>query len=118
MSVGVKEGSTLPNTLSVLLSILNNFMTFFAIKLNDSYGRKPLLIKGFIGMGVLWTSYAALGYFDSPANIYGKIILVLFPIFFSFSGGGVTFLYMGETLPDIGMAACSTLTWVFGFIVT
>ena len=118
MGIGVDPSSNLPNTLAVILSVVNNLMTFLTIKLNDSYGRKTLLIKGLIGMGLVWVSYAIIGFVDSPGNIYGKIIIILFPVFFSFSGGGVTFLYMGETLPDVGMAACSTLTWVFGFITT
>lgn len=117
-ALGITDpNSNLPNTLSVILGVINNCMTVVALKLNDTFGRKRLLLIGITLMGILWLSYAITGFILTPSNIICKILIVCYPLPFGMSAGAVTFLYLGETLPDVGMALASMLIWIMSFVV-
>jgi len=45
-------------------------------------------------------------------------MIVLWPTVFSWSSGGVSFLYIGEVLPDIGVSTIVLINWVLNFLIT
>lgn len=114
--VGLPDSSALPQTLSTIIAVLNNLFTLLSLNLNHKYGRKMILQIGLIGLMILWALYAFIGYIDSPANMIAKICIVAFPTLFAWSSGGITFLYVSETLPEIGLAITTFFGSLFGFI--
>ena len=110
-SVGINDpNSSLPQTFSICFALLNNVFTILSVYLNHRFGRKGILLVGTVMLTMQWGAYALIGYLDGPSNIVAKVLVMCFPAAFSWSSGGVTFLYLSETLPEIGMSVTTVFS--------
>jgi len=110
--------SKLPQTFSLIVSLFNLAFVFISYFSIDRFGRKMHLVVNLFILALINFAYAVIGSVDSPGNLAAKIILLIWPIFFSLSVGALCFLYLGETLPDIGMAVVVLCNWTSSFIET
>ena len=110
-SVGINDPhSSLPQTFSICFALLNNVFTILSVYLNHRFGRKGILLVGTVMLTMQWGAYALIGYLDGPSNIVAKVLVMCFPVSFAWSSGGVTFLYLSETLPEIGMSVTTVFS--------
>jgi len=114
---GLDPENRLPNMLTTMMGILNMFFTMFAVVTVGKFGRKKPLVVGTCLMFIDMLLIAIISFFDTPTNFTIKILIVLWPVAFAPSLGGITFLYLGELLPDIGMSIAVFVNWRAGFVV-
>jgi len=109
---------------TAIVGLVNVLSTFIAISFVDRWGRRPMLIAGFIimaiGMGMLATLLGMTGTSDI-ARYLSVAVLLAFIVGFAFSAGPLIWILCAEIQPlqgrDFGIA-CSTLTnWVANMIV-
>ncbi|AQS87405.1 sugar-proton symporter [Neoasaia chiangmaiensis NBRC 101099] len=107
------------------VGLVNMLATFIAIGFVDRWGRRPMLIAGFIimaaGMGALATLLAAGPSASTMTHYLSVTVLLCFIVGFAFSAGPLIWILCAEVQPlqgrDFGIA-CSTLTnWVTNMIV-
>jgi len=109
---------------TAIVGLVNVLATFIAIGYVDKWGRRPMLIVGFIvmaaGMGVLGTMlYIGTG--TDIAKYLSVGVLLCFIIGFAFSAGPLIWILCSEVQPlqgrDFGIA-CSTFTnWAANMVV-
>lgn len=105
------------------MAVANVVMTFPAIFLIDTLGRKPLLLIGTAGQA-LFLSLVPVLYF-TPYHIYlpqtAVISVVGYIMFFSIAQGPVLWVYLFEMYPPEAKAFCSSFAsafnWISGIIV-
>ena len=117
---GGKEDTsgTIPQAFSVALGLIELGFTVIASLTVDRFGRKRQLIPTLYLLGLVMVLYSTISLIDSPDNIVAKVMILLWPAFYSLSTGGITFLYMGEVLPDLGMGIATLLNWISAFIIS
>ncbi|GAN91234.1 major facilitator superfamily sugar transporter [Gluconobacter frateurii M-2] len=110
---------------TAIVGLVNVLSTFIAIGFVDKWGRRPMLIAGFIIMTIGMFTVGMLLYFgtgDSELARYGAVTMLLaFIVGFAFSAGPLVWILCSEVQPikgrDFGIA-CSTFTnWVTNMIV-
>ncbi|GAC88031.1 major facilitator superfamily sugar transporter [Gluconobacter thailandicus F149-1 = NBRC 100600] len=110
---------------TAIVGLVNVLSTFIAIGFVDKWGRRPMLIAGFIIMTIGMFTVGTLLYFgtgDSELARYGAVTMLLaFIVGFAFSAGPLVWILCSEVQPikgrDFGIA-CSTFTnWVTNMIV-
>lgn len=108
------------------IGLVNVLATFIAIGFADSWGRRSMLIVGFIIMALGMGALAILLSFGQTSNDmvhYLSVgVLLLFIIGFAFSAGPMIWILCAEIQPlegrDFGLA-CSTFTnWGANFVVS
>lgn len=77
-----------------------------------------MTLWGLVGMMICCGAYAVIATVDSPGNIGAKIFLIIWPIPFSVSLGGLVLLYIGEILPSAGVSIATVFIWLLGFAGT
>jgi len=118
---------------NVIGGSVNIFFTVIAILLVDRLGRKPLLLIGSLGQGLM---LAILAYIFSTATLdaggnlmlednmgtYALIIANAYIAFFAFSWGPVMWVMLGEMFPNqyrgAALAVCGLAQWIANFIIT
>lgn len=110
---------------TAIVGLVNVLSTFIAIGFVDKWGRRPMLIAGFIIMTIGMFTVGTLLYFgtgDSELARYGAVTMLLaFIVGFAFSAGPLVWILCSEVQPikgrDFGIA-CSTFTnWLTNMIV-
>ncbi|WP_046900147.1 sugar porter family MFS transporter [Gluconobacter oxydans] len=110
---------------TAIVGLVNVLSTFIAIGFVDKWGRRPMLIAGFIIMTIGMASVGTLLYFgtgNSELARYAAVIMLLaFIVGFAFSAGPLVWILCSEVQPikgrDFGIG-CSTFTnWVTNMIV-
>lgn len=110
---------------TTIVGLVNVLATFIAIGYVDKWGRRPMLIAGFIFMTIGMFSVGLLLHFGVSSSIlarYGAVgMILLFVVGFSFSAGPLVWILCSEIQPLRGREfgiACSTFTnWVTNMIV-
>jgi SP family xylose:H+ symportor-like MFS transporter len=104
-----------------ILGVVNLIFTFFAIKLVDKMGRKPLLYIGSIGMTIALAAVGLFIYFDVVGN-WVLPFLLLFMGAFSISWGPIVWVLLSEIFPtkirSLALAISVFIQWVANFVVT
>jgi len=109
-------------TATVGLGALNVAMTIVAMAIVDRFGRRPLLLAGFLGTAVSLLAIAVA--FATPTKddaTFALAGLVFYIAFFAVSLGPLPWLYMSELFPmrlkSRGMALAATANWSMNFLV-
>lgn len=116
------DGTSTQLAATVGIGIVNVLMTIVAMFLVDRFGRRPLLILGFLGAAI---SLAVIAYVMqvgrpdlAPIGLAG---LFAYIAIFAVSLGPLPWLYMSELFPlalrSRGMAMASVANWGCNFIV-
>ena len=103
--------------LTVVVGAINMGSTLLGMPFVDKYGRRILLIIGYIGMfaSEVLTGILAL----TDVAMYAQIALIfVFIIFFELSVGPLMWLYAGEIMTDKGMGVASMVNWTVVIIVS
>ncbi len=96
--------------------------TAFSMLLIDKYGRRPLLLVGFVGAACTLATVAIVMATTTKADdIFALYALCGFIFFFSISLGPLPWVYMSELFPtelrSRGMALATLSNWAMTFIV-
>ncbi|MEP5638466.1 MAG: sugar porter family MFS transporter [Roseibium sp.] len=116
------DGASSQLAATVGIGVVNVLMTIVAMFVVDRFGRRPLLILGFIGATF---SLAVIAYAMQPDRPdlapVGLAGLFAYIAFFAVSLGPLPWLYMSELFPlalrSRGMAMASVANWSCNFIV-
>lgn len=109
---------------TAIVGLVNVLATFIAIGFVDRWGRRPVLITGFIvmfiGMGVLGFMLN-LGHLTVAMQLFAVVMLLVFITGFAMSAGPLIWVLCSEVQPtkgrDFGIAASTLTNWVANFIV-
>ncbi|MCB8883333.1 sugar porter family MFS transporter [Acidisoma cellulosilytica] len=109
---------------TAIVGLVNVLATFIAIGFVDRWGRRPVLLTGFVvmfvGMGVLGYMLH-IGTTTLPAQIFAVVMLLIFITGFAMSAGPLIWVLCSEVQPtkgrDFGIAASTLTNWVANFIV-
>ncbi len=100
---------------------MNVLATFIAIAFIDKMGRRPLLLAGFIGMGVSLGVVGIAMHADMPGMVTLGA-LVAFIVSFAFSLGPVVWTVINEIFPGAirgrAVAIATAVNWASAFIVS
>ena len=107
-----------PALLSTILGIINLAAVIISFGIIEKFGRRFLLITGTLAMGILWLVFGLLAGIEGESHPALKILLLIWPCLFQMSLGSLTFLYISEILPSVGVAFCITANWTAGFLIT
>ena len=125
-----EENALLQNVISGSVNVL---FTFVAIALIDKVGRKPLLMIGAIGQGVmlgmlaLIFGTAGLGpdgslMLEGNMGLYALISANAYIAFFAFTWGPIMWVMLGEMFPNqfrgAALAVCGLIHWLSNFTIT
>ncbi|GAB0119111.1 sugar porter family MFS transporter [Acidisoma sp. 7E03] len=109
---------------TAIVGLVNVLATFIAIGFVDRWGRRPVLLTGFVvmfvGMGIL--GYILnLGHLGLGMQIFAVVMLLLFITGFAMSAGPLIWVLCSEVQPtkgrDFGIAASTLTNWVANFVV-
>ncbi|HEX7339297.1 MAG TPA: sugar porter family MFS transporter [Rhodanobacteraceae bacterium] len=109
---------------TVIVGLVNVLATFIAIGLVDRWGRKPILLTGFIamaaGLGIVG-GMMHVGIATHAEQMFTVAMLLMFIVGFAMSAGPLIWILCSEVQPiqgrDFGIA-CSTFTnWIANFFV-
>jgi len=102
-----------PQFYTMVIGVINLASAFFATLLINRMGRKTLLLSG---TGILFNSLMLLPVcnflFEGSAAMLSKLFIFIYILGFGFSLGSVTWIYISEILPDIGVGVAVLLSWV------
>ena len=125
-----EENALLQNVISGSVNVL---FTFVAIALIDKVGRKPLLMIGAIGQGIMLGILALIfgtaglgpeGYLQLEGNmgLYALISANAYIAFFAFTWGPIMWVMLGEMFPNqfrgAALAVCGLIHWLSNFTIT
>lgn len=104
----------------VWLGAVNLIFTFVAIYTVDSWGRKPLLITGTIGMAV-GLSVLGISIYTGQLGIVSLVAILVFVGSFALSMGPIVWVMLAEIFPNkirsVGMSIAVAAQWLFNGIV-
>ncbi|GAB0112784.1 sugar porter family MFS transporter [Acidisoma sp. C75] len=109
---------------TAIVGLVNVLATFIAIGFVDRWGRRPVLLTGFVvmfvGMGVLGF-LLSLGTHTLGLQIFAVVMLLMFITGFAMSAGPLIWVLCSEVQPtkgrDFGIAASTLTNWVANFVV-
>lgn len=103
-----------PRTGTYLISVANLFSYVVATWSVKTFGRKPLLFWGHIGIGF---AHALIGVFIMTGFDFGVVIMICVFIFiYANSSGPIAWVYLAETCTDIGIGIGLWTLWAVVFI--
>ncbi|POF28015.1 sugar porter family MFS transporter [Roseibium marinum] len=116
------DGSSTQLAATVGIGVVNVLMTVVAMFVVDRFGRRPLLILGFIGTALSLVVIAYAMQADKPELAPLALAgLFAYIAFFAVSIGPLPWLYMSELFPlalrSRGMAMASVANWSCNFVV-
>lgn len=114
---GLESSSKLGTIMSIIMGIINIFSKLAATFSVQRFGRRPPLVYGLFATALLMFLYSLIVWVDSPGNIYAKLIMMIWPLPFSLTVGGIAVLYISEILPGIGISLCIQALWISSFII-
>jgi len=118
-SNNILEKSTSNEVLfTTLIAIINLASVIISFTFVERLGRRTLILTGIICIGIVVTVFGLIEVIDGETNPALKFILLIWPVFYQGSIGSLTYLYISETLPDVGVSACTAINWTSGFIVS
>ena len=91
---GFDSSSKLGTIMSVIMGIVNTFSKLAATFAVQKFGRRPPLVYGLFVTAFLMLFYAIIVWVDSTSNIYAKCIMMIWPLPFSLTVGGIAVLYI------------------------
>ena len=110
---------------TAIVGVVNVLLTLVAIFFVDSFGRKPLLYAGCLGM---FASLSWLAFAFSQPHLEGSLVkialasLMIYVGCFAFSMGPIVWLLISEIFPlqvrGLGMSICALSNWVANFVVS
>ena len=106
---------------TIIVGIVNFLFTIIAIKTVDSYGRKPLMIIGAIGMAI---SMIALGltFYAETGGYLALICMMVYVASFALSWGPVTWVLLSEIFPNSirnkALAIAVAAQWASNYLVS
>jgi len=106
-----------PQIYTVVVGILNLISAFIATLVIKRVGRRQLLLFGSVVLFVALVLLPIIGWAAPDAGSASKYFIFLFILGFGFSLGSVTWIYISEILPDIGVGVATLLSWVSCVIV-
>ncbi|WP_020533916.1 sugar porter family MFS transporter [Flexithrix dorotheae] len=118
-SMGAGAEAAMINQIVVGLAMM--VFTIVAIFTVEKFGRKPLILIGTAGMGIMIFIFGQLMYMEilSVANL---TVLVLYIAFFSFSQGPIVWVYLSEIFPNkvrgIAMSIAVFAQWLANYAVS
>lgn len=86
------------------------------LPLLDRHGRKSITIKGQLLMCFFMAGIATLVAIEI-IPLLKVLCLAGYLIIFSVSSGPIVWIYCSEVVPDKGVALCTSINWLVGFIV-
>lgn len=119
ISMGAGANAAMINQIVVGLAMM--IFTCVAIFTVEKFGRKPLILIGTAGMGIMIFVFGQLMYMQilSVANL---IVLVLYIACFSFSQGPIVWVYLSEIFPNkvrgIAMSLAVFAQWLANYAVS
>jgi SP family galactose:H+ symporter-like MFS transporter len=110
---------------TVLVGLTNVLATFIAIALVDKIGRKPILLAGFIVMGLSMGTLGLAFHLGMANNIALEFVgvgaLLVFIIGFAMSAGPIIWVICSEIYPlsarDIGVTISTATNWLCNSVV-
>lgn len=109
--------SSISAPLTVVVGAVNMLATLLGMPFVDKYGRRPLLIVGYIGMFISEVLIGVLAIVGVAMYVQIAFIFV-FIIFFELSVGPLMWLYAAEIMTDKGMGVASMVNWTVVIIVS
>ena len=105
-SVDITAAIGIVNFGSTLICLVNLFY----------FGRRTLIIGGYIGMTLMLTLLSSFCYLGSTIGIVASVMLFIF--FFANSASTVVWLYNAEIMHDKAVALSTTIYWIGGLIIS
>lgn len=106
---------------TVLVGTVNMLFTIVAIWTVDRWGRKPLMLVGFTGMGLCLVAMGLAAYFQRT-EVWALLFILGYIACFALSVGPVTWVILSEIFPTgirgRAMAVATVCLWVANFVVT
>ena len=106
---------------TVLVGTVNMLFTIVAIWTVDRWGRKPLMLVGFSGMGIALLAMGLAAYFQRT-EVWALVFILGYIACFALSVGPVTWVILSEIFPTgirgRAMAVATVCLWVANFAVT
>lgn len=106
---------------TVLVGAVNAVFTLIAIGTVDRWGRKPLMLVGFTGMGGCLVAMGLAAYLQRT-EVWALLFILGYIACFALSVGPVTWVILSEIFPTgirgRAMAVATVCLWVANFLVT
>jgi SP family xylose:H+ symportor-like MFS transporter len=117
-------GHTTSNTAllqTIIVGAVNLLFTVLAIWKVDGFGRRPLMIIGYAGMGLF--TFGQAQFFYNQSQGVGVLLCMLGDIaFFALSAGPITWVLLAEIYPNKvrgrAMAIATAAQWVANYLVS
>ena len=118
-SAGYSVGDMLFNI--VITGTVNLVFTILAMRMVDSWGRRKLMLLGFIGLAVIYFLLGACYYFELQGLAILIIVMVAIATY-SMTLAPITWVVLSEIFPNsirgAAMAIATTSLWIACFVLT
>ncbi|WP_299685763.1 D-xylose transporter XylE [uncultured Dokdonia sp.] len=106
---------------TIIVGVVNFLFTIIAIKTVDSYGRKPLMMIGALGMALAMLSLGFVFYSEATGYL-ALICMMIYVASFALSWGPVTWVLLSEIFPNKirgrAMAIAVAAQWIANYAVS
>ena len=118
-AAGYSVGDMLFNI--VITGTVNLIFTFLAMRMVDSWGRRKLMLLGFIGLSVIYFLLGACYYFDLKGFAILALVMVAIATY-AMTLAPITWVVLSEIFPNnirgTAMAIATTWLWIACFVLT
>ena len=106
---------------TILIGVMNFSFTIIAIRKVDSYGRKPLMIIGAIGMSISMFSLG-FAFYSEVSGYVALFCMMIYVASFALSWGPVTWVLLSEIFPNNirnkALAIAVAAQWASNYLVS
>jgi len=106
---------------TIVVGVVNMLFTVVAIWKVDGFGRRPLMIIGYAGMG-LFTFIQAYCFYTQQQGMGVLISMLGYIAFFALSAGPITWVLLAEIYPNKvrgrAMAIATAAQWIANYVVS
>jgi len=106
---------------TILIGVMNFAFTIIAIRKVDSYGRKPLMIIGAIGMSISMFSLG-FAFYSEVSGYVALFCMMIYVASFALSWGPVTWVLLSEIFPNNirnkALAIAVAAQWASNYLVS
>ena len=106
---------------TIVVGVVNMLFTVVAIWKVDGFGRRPLMIIGYAGMG-LFTFIQAYCFYTQHQGMGVLISMLGYIAFFALSAGPITWVLLAEIYPNKvrgrAMAIATAAQWIANYVVS